>query len=450
MRTLAELCAQALDRADRACLYEAERRTRREAEQTVARLERLQSVATALAGTLTSEEVADAIITQGVPVLGADFATVAVVAEGGQTLRLLRVTGLDAAEEAHLREIPLDMPGHLPEAVRTGTIVACASAAEAAARYPAVAAERAARGLEAGVALPLRVGARIIGGLTFIFTDERRFTAEDLAFLGALADLCAQALDRARLYEMERQAHTRAAAALRERDAFLSAAAHELKTPLTSLRGFAQLLLGTPGQGGPLDPERTQRALRQIEGQTGKLSLLVDQLLDVARLEAARLALDCREADLAALVAEVAAAAREQTERHTVTVEAPPSAPAWVDPLRLEQVLTNLVGNAIKYSPQGGPIALTVAMDPGGATVQLAVRDRGLGIPEERRAHIFDRFYQAHADHHRSGLGLGLYISHEIVALHGGRLEAEFPADGGARFIVTLPTGRGAGAGDDG
>ena len=126
--------------------------------------------------------------------------------------------------------------------------------------------------------------------------------------------------------------------------------------------------------------------------------------------------------------------------------------PAWVDPLRLEQVLSNLVGNAIKYSPDGGPIALTLAVDPGGATVRLAVRDWGLGIPEERRAHIFDRFYQAHADHHRSGLGLGLYISREIVALHGGRLEAEFPADGGARFIVTLPTGRGAGGGggDDG
>jgi signal transduction histidine kinase len=304
--------------------------------------------------------------------------------------------------------------------------------------------------MEAGVALPLRVGTRIIGGLTFIFTAERRFSAEDLAFMGALADLCAPALDRARLYEMEHQAHTRAAAAVRARDTFLSVAAHELKTPLTSLRGFTQLLLGVPGQGGSLDPARTQRALRQIEGQTNKLSLLVDQLLDVARLETGRLALDRRETDLAVLVAEVAAAARVPTEQHTVTVEAPPSAPAWVDPLRLEQVLTNLVGNAIKYSPEGGPVALTLAVDPGAATVRLAVRDRGLGIPEERRAHIFDRFYQAHADHHRSGLGLGLYISHEIVALHEGRLEAEFPADGGSRFIVTLPTGRGAGGGDDG
>jgi signal transduction histidine kinase len=107
-----------------------------------------------------------------------------------------------------------------------------------------------------------------------------------------------------------------------------------------------------------------------------------------------------------------------------------------VDPLRLEQVLTNLLSNAIKCAA--------------GATVRLAVRDRGLGIPEEHRAHLFDRFYQAHADHYRSGLGLGLYISREIVELHGGPLEAEFPADGGSRFIVTLPTGRGVGGGDDG
>jgi signal transduction histidine kinase len=404
-------------------------------------LERLQAVATALAGTLTSVEVADAIIAQGVPALGADFATVAVVAEGGAALRLLRVTGLDAAQEARLREIPLDTPGHLPEAVRTGTIVAWASAAEVAARYPAVAAERAALSIEAGVALPLRVGARVIGGLSFLFSGERRFTAEDLAFMGALADLCAPALDRARLYEMEREAHTRTAAAVRERDTFLSVAAHELKTPLTSLHGFAQILLGVPGQGRPRDPARTELALRQIEGQTGKLSLLVDQLLDLARLETGRLALDCRETDLTALVAEVAAAARVRTDRHTVTVEAPPSVPAWVDPLRLEQVLTNLVGNAIKYSPQGGPIALTLAVDPGGATVRLAVRDRGLGIPAERRTHIFDRFYRAHADDHRSGLGLGLYISQEIVALHGGQLTPQFPPEGGSLFLIRLPRG---------
>ena len=115
--------------------------------------------------------------------------------------------------------------------------------------------------------------------------------------------------------------------------------------------------------------------------------------------------------------------------------------PAWVDPLRLEQVLTNLVGNALKYSPEGGPIALTLAVDPGAGTVRLAVRDRGLGIPEERRAHIFDRFYRAHADDHRSGLGLGLYISQQIVALHGGHLTAEFPPEGGSLFLITLPRG---------
>jgi signal transduction histidine kinase len=109
-----------------------------------------------------------------------------------------------------------------------------------------------------------------------------------------------------------------------------------------------------------------------------------------------------------------------------------------VDPLRLEQVLTNLVNNAIKYSPDGGTIAIAVTQHAD--TAQVTVRDHGLGIPPEHREHIFDRFYQAHSRSHRSGMGLGLYISRQIVDLHGGSIIADFPADGGTRFVVTLPT----------
>jgi len=97
------------------------------------------------------------------------------------------------------------------------------------------------------------------------------------------------------------------------------------------------------------------------------------------------------------------------------------------------------VNNAIKYSPDGGTI--DIAATQHGDTAQVAVRDHGLGIPPEHREHIFDRFYQAHARSHRSGMGLGLYISRQIVDLHGGAIAADFPADGGTRFVVTLPTG---------
>jgi PAS domain S-box-containing protein len=227
--------------------------------------------------------------------------------------------------------------------------------------------------------------------------------------------------------------------AVQERDEFLSVAAHELKTPLTSLRGFAQILLTYLNGGMLVTPERIQRALRQIEGQTEKVNRLVDQLLDVTRLDAGRLTLDRKMTDLTRLVHEVVAAAQTQTSAHTLVVTAPPTFWAYVDAMRMEQVLTNLVGNAIKHSSAGGTITVSVMIDPAGEMVQLAVRDQGPGIPEEHRAHIFDRLYQVNTGNSRSGLGLGLYISRQIVALHGGQLTVEFPAEGGSRFVARIP-----------
>jgi two-component system sensor histidine kinase KdpD len=111
---------------------------------------------------------------------------------------------------------------------------------------------------------------------------------------------------------------------------------------------------------------------------------------------------------------------------------------AMVDGLRLEQVVTNLVDNAIKYSPEGSPVEVSLDLATP-ETAEIAVRDHGGGIPTDRRAAIFQRYYRAHADTYQSGLGLGLYISRQIVELHGGTISAEFPDDGGSRFVVRLP-----------
>jgi signal transduction histidine kinase len=109
-----------------------------------------------------------------------------------------------------------------------------------------------------------------------------------------------------------------------------------------------------------------------------------------------------------------------------------------VDPLRIEQVVINLLDNAFKFSPGSEPIELEVSATSA-AMARLDIRDHGIGIPPDNREKIFDRFYQAHASDHRSGLGLGLFISREIVELHSGRIMVEFPPDGGTRFIVELP-----------
>lgn len=254
---------------------------------------------------------------------------------------------------------------------------------------------------------------------------------------------CSRDLER-RTREVQ-EARTAATAAVETRDEFLTVAAHELKTPVTSLRGFAQLLLRQMERGRPLDAERLQASLQVIDHQSEKLTHLVEQLLDVSRIQAGRLVLEPGPTDLGRLVREVVTAQQSVTTRHQLAVQAPASLPATVDALRLEQVLTNLIENALRYSPQGGMIdvQLTALAQDGASgvprSVQLLVRDHGIGVPAEHRPHIFDRFYQAHPDSWLGGMGLGLYITRQIVDLHGGTVTAEFPADGGSRFVVLLP-----------
>src|SRR5919201_1410239 len=197
-----------------------------------------------------------------------------------------------------------------------------------------------------------------------------------------------------------------------------------------------QLALRRFGGGGEPDPALAERALRSVEEHAIKLARLVEQLLDISRLEGGRLALDRRETDLAALVEACVAEAQARTDRHRLSQQGPPTLLANIDSLRLEQVLTNLLDNAMKYS-LGGDIDVTLA-EPRDGGVELAVRDHGAGIPPDRRERIFERFYRAHEHDHSSGMGLGLYISRQIVELHGGELRAEFPPDGGSRFTITL------------
>lgn len=235
----------------------------------------------------------------------------------------------------------------------------------------------------------------------------------------------------------EREARSAAEAALRMRDEFLSVAAHELKTPMTALRGYAQLALRRLAADGHSTPERLAPALEAVAGQTGVLTRLVDRLLDTSRLEAGKLTLERQPTDVAALLGKVVSDARNWSEQRTITLVAPAVAAAQVDRLHLEQVVANLLDNAIKYSPDGGPIDVTLLAGP--STLELSVRDYGLGIAPAQRAQIFERFHQGQESGSESGLGLGLYISRQIVALHGGQIRAEFPADGGTRMIVHLP-----------
>jgi signal transduction histidine kinase len=241
----------------------------------------------------------------------------------------------------------------------------------------------------------------------------------------------------------EREARLAAEAAIQVRDDFLSVAAHELKTPLTGLRVTAQTLGRKLSKSDVSDADWLQSGLLTVDQQADRLSRLIEQLLDISRLDQNKLVIDRMATDLTALAERLIAVFQARTTKHTVVLTADSGLTAEVDPLGMERVLGNLLDNAIKYSPQGGQIDVELSRvgTSAGETehARLVVRDRGLGIPPERRAAIFERFYQAHATDHRSGLGLGLYITRQIVELHGGSIVAEFPADGGTRFIVTIP-----------
>jgi PAS domain S-box-containing protein len=284
--------------------------------------------------------------------------------------------------------------------------------------------------------VPLVTRTGVAGVLTWVALPARApFQLSDLNLAEHLARRCALAVDNSRLYREAR-------AAVSLRDEFLSIAAHELKTPMTSLRGYAQLLAREFGRSQPFDPERSRRAAQTIQVQSDKLARLVSQLLDVSRLQSGKLAIERTPTDVSEFLREIVEDARTQLKEHTLVARLPRELWAAIDPLRIEQVVTNLIDNAIKYSPEGGQIDVTLECDRSSEALRIMVRDHGVGVPPEHRAHIFDRFYQAHAGGpltSMAGMGLGLYISRQIVELHDGTIEAEFPEDGGTRFVVTLP-----------
>jgi PAS domain S-box-containing protein len=225
----------------------------------------------------------------------------------------------------------------------------------------------------------------------------------------------------------------RARAEVEARDAFLSVAAHELKTPLTTTRAAVQLLKRTFRTRTDLDATQT-RSLQLVDEQIGKLSLLVTRLLETVQIQGDRFAVFKEPTDVAALVRS-AVGRLEAPSKQLISLTAPESLMAEIDPLRIDQVLTNLLSNAIKFGPQGEEIS--VSLEQQGPAVRLSVFDRGPGVPKDRRDRLFQRFFQANPD--RSGMGLGLFITKEIVDAHGGTIAAEFPAGGGTRFTVTLP-----------
>ena len=229
----------------------------------------------------------------------------------------------------------------------------------------------------------------------------------------------------------------------RLKDEFVAIAAHELRNPLAILKGFSQTLIVQTARGkGPELADWQIEALQSIDQSTLRLVELIDDLLDVTRLQAGRLELHLELTNLVALTQRVMSRVQVTTEMHTISLHTSlEHLVVYIDPQRIEQVLSNILGNAIKYSPEGGAIDITISVNGEENSAVISISDHGIGIPINQQAHVFGRFIRAEnaRAYGIGGTGLGLYLSRELVERHSGRIWFESTEGQGSTFYIVLP-----------
>ena len=425
--TVASHVAQAIARA---LSHESEQRARAAAERNADRVERLLRVSARLSSALTAPDVAEVVVQEGAEAIGAANGGVWLLDTDNQRLAMLRVRGYPEEMAKQFEFFPLEEDNPLCEAVRTGQPLWLDSWESYAKRYPSSAVRAEAYPRPPGfafVCMPLRIGGRIVGGLAFTFFTKKGFDPDERAFVDLLGQHCAQGLDRARLYD-------RAVEAIQLRDDFLSVAGHELRTPLGAIVLTTDSLVWEAAtRSDPTFSERTRR----LQNAVKRLTRLTNELLDVARLRAGRLRLEHERVDLVALVRDVIAA-QGPRDRPAVAFHAQGPVEGLWDRLRLEQVVTNLLTNALKY---GGEETIEISVYREAELAILEVRDSGVGIPPEDQKRIFERFERARDDSQAMGFGLGLWIVRGIVEAHGGSIGVSSAIGKGSLFKVALPLG---------
>jgi signal transduction histidine kinase/PAS domain-containing protein len=421
--------------------YEAERRARQEAERAVARAAALQAVTSALVVARTPPDIADAILRLGMPTLGAHRGSVALMTPSADALEIIAATGYEPEVLARFHHFPLDSDFPLCDAARDGVLVLLATDAERDARYPHLAELRRANGGGAVAAVPLHVGGRVLGALGFNFPTTRALDGVEHDFLLALAQQCAQALDRERLDAAERAARAEAESANRAKSQFLAVMSHELRTPLNAILGYNDLL--DAGVAGELAD--VQRAfVRRGSDAARRLLSLVEDVLSFAKLEAGRVTISVVTLAVRDVVTPTLAVVATQAAQRGLTLAVADEAAldglyARADRERAGQVLLNLLSNALKFTPPGGRVTLRASADA--AVVRLAVEDSGVGVPADQHERIFEPFVQVGSGLTRpsEGTGLGLAISRELARAMGGDVTVESAPGRGATFTLHLP-----------
>jgi signal transduction histidine kinase len=285
-------------------------------------------------------------------------------------------------------------------------------------------------------AAPLLHEGHLLGTLA-VFSEEptRRFDSEDAELLELIAGLATAALVTGEAFDRQQHAVQELRRLHRAKADFVSIVSHEFRTPLTGIQGFSEMMR---------DEDLSRAQMREFAGDINKdahrLNRLINEMLDLDRMESGRMTLHSEEISLNALVEEVATTARPNAPRHSIKLQLDPTSMLLrADRDKIVQALTNLIDNAIKYSPDGGVVVIRSFFEDDLA--HIIVRDHGIGIQPDILETIFERYTRGESPQSRSiaGTGLGLPIVREIARLHGGRTWAESPTSGGSTFHLTIP-----------
>jgi signal transduction histidine kinase/CheY-like chemotaxis protein len=412
----------------------------RQLEQRTQELEALAEINRAIAQPADLDRVLQLVVEGAARLTGADGGGIAFVREGEPDLEVGRVVGMLSLPR-HSR-LPLDgsITGRV---VRTGVGEVVPELDRDPARFRVTPNPRPAR---SAIVVPLRNGQATIGGLIVVRGPERSpFVEEQKEILQRFADQASVAIEQARLVKRLEEAN-------RSKEAFLATLSHELRTPITAILLWADLL-----QSEAARLESGVEGFAVITQSAELLRAMVDDLLDLSRLEAGKLRLERRLADIAVIARQALATLRRQAEERTGIVlvdELPPSLPpVWVDPARMQQVITNLLTNAVQFTEAPGEVRLRgrVVKRPEGEYVAVEVQDTGVGVPPELLPYIFDRFRQADPlpGRRHGGLGIGLALARALVDAHGGVIRVVTEVGNGSAFTVELPVARGEGEAAD-
>ena len=429
-----EVARRAASALDHATLYDAERAAR-------TRAERLQSLTAALSRAATAAEVIDAALGDAGRMLGSSTGVLCLLDAAGREFTVVPGPGMPEDVAAEWGSFPNTPDYRAGEAVHRGEPCYSPTRAAFVGTNPRLAALAERLGIGAHAAVPLLLGERLLGALVFNFGAPHDFTPEEDAFLRAVAGQCAQALERARLYEAERAAREAAESANRVKGEFLAVMSHELRTPLNAIAGYAELM--AMGIRGPVtDAQRED--LERIQRSQRHLLLLINEVLNYARLESGAVTYDLRPTQVADVIAATVPLVEPQRAARSLDLrlELPPadSVPAArADADKLQQILLNLLSNAVKFTASGGCVTVGLRALPDGR-VATSVRDTGLGIPSDRLDAIFEPFVQVGRalNNPGEGTGLGLAISRDLARGMGGELTVESALGVGSTFTLVL------------